>query len=166
MGETTRPPAATTTDRLRSPMEICWQFDYAIDVEKLRNLFTKAKEHQWNAERDLDWDVALDPAMGAGFPVWRWQVEGFFYSMPAINWVGWFVTALIIAWGYETLAGVEFREPSRWTVPLWILNGAFPLGILLVQSLGAAALAGTLALAIPVLAVWSRGEASRNSAAG
>ncbi|RIL00319.1 MAG: hypothetical protein DCC71_18690 [Proteobacteria bacterium] len=51
-----------TTDVLETPMEICWQFDYAIDVEKLRNLYAKAKEQQWNAERDLDWGVAIDPS--------------------------------------------------------------------------------------------------------
>src|SRR4030095_9992140 len=39
-----------TTDLLTAPMEICWQFDYAIDVEKLRNLYAKAKEQQWTAE--------------------------------------------------------------------------------------------------------------------
>ena len=53
---------ASTTEVLRTPMEICWQFDYAIDVEKLRNLYAKAKEQQWNAERDLDWAVAIDPS--------------------------------------------------------------------------------------------------------
>ena len=51
-----------TTDLLKAPMEICWNFDYAIDIEKLRNLYAKAKDAQWNAERDLDWDVALDPS--------------------------------------------------------------------------------------------------------
>jgi hypothetical protein len=51
-----------TTDLLTAPMEICWQFDYAIDVEKLRNLYSKAKEQQWNAERDLAWDTPIDPS--------------------------------------------------------------------------------------------------------
>ena len=50
------------SDVLRAPMEICWQFDYAIEIEKLRNLYAKAKEAQWNAEKDLDWDVAIDPS--------------------------------------------------------------------------------------------------------
>jgi hypothetical protein len=51
-----------TTDLLTSPMEICWQFDYAIDVEKLRNLYSKAKQAQWDAERDLDWSTEIDPS--------------------------------------------------------------------------------------------------------
>ena len=51
-----------TTDVLTAPMEICWNFEYAIDIEKLRNLYAKAKEQQWNAERDLRWDLAIDPS--------------------------------------------------------------------------------------------------------
>jgi para-aminobenzoate N-oxygenase AurF len=62
MPATTHRQPTPTTDLLTAPMEICWQFDYAIDVEKLRNLYAKAKEQQWNAERDLDWTVAIDPS--------------------------------------------------------------------------------------------------------
>jgi hypothetical protein len=51
-----------TADVLKSPMEICWQFDYAIDIDKLRNLYSKSKRMQWDAERDLDWDQEIDPS--------------------------------------------------------------------------------------------------------
>ena len=51
-----------TTDVMNPPMEICWQFDYAIGVEKLRNLYAKAKEQQWNAERDMPWSTPIDPS--------------------------------------------------------------------------------------------------------
>ena len=51
-----------TADVLRAPMEICWQFDYAIDIEKLRNLYAKAKQHQWDAARDIDWSTPVDPS--------------------------------------------------------------------------------------------------------
>jgi len=54
-----------TADVLEAPMEIAWQFDYAISIDKLRNLYSKAKRLQWDAERDLDWDVELD----AGKPI-------------------------------------------------------------------------------------------------
>jgi hypothetical protein len=47
---------------LRSPMEVCWQFDYEIDLDKLRNLYSKAKQSQWDAERDIDWDLEIDPS--------------------------------------------------------------------------------------------------------
>jgi hypothetical protein len=51
-----------TAEILKTPMEIAWQFDYAISIDKLRNLYRKAKRFQWDAETDLDWDVELDAA--------------------------------------------------------------------------------------------------------
>jgi hypothetical protein len=51
-----------TADVLEAPMEIASQFDYAISIDKIRNLYSKAKRLQWDAERDLDWDVELDAA--------------------------------------------------------------------------------------------------------
>jgi hypothetical protein len=52
----------TRSDVLRTPMEIAWQFDYAIDIEKLRNLYSKSKRLQWDAEVDLDWSQTIDPS--------------------------------------------------------------------------------------------------------
>ena len=49
-------------DVLSAPMEICWQFDYAIGIEKLQNLYSKAKRNQWDAEQDLDWSQEIDPS--------------------------------------------------------------------------------------------------------
>jgi hypothetical protein len=49
-------------DVLKTPMEICWQFDYDIDIDKLRNLYSKAKEAQWDAERDIEWATPIDPS--------------------------------------------------------------------------------------------------------
>jgi hypothetical protein len=51
-----------TADVLRAPLEICWQFDYAIGIEKLRSLYSKAKQRQWDAERDVDWSRTIDPS--------------------------------------------------------------------------------------------------------
>ncbi len=51
-----------TADILKSPMEICWQFDYEISREKLRNLYSKSKRLQWDAEQDLDWSIEVDPS--------------------------------------------------------------------------------------------------------
>ncbi len=51
-----------TADVLKTPMEIAWQFDYEIDIEKLRNLYSKAKQRQWDAERDVDWERPVDPS--------------------------------------------------------------------------------------------------------
>jgi len=49
-------------DAFRSPMEICWQFDYAIGIGQLRQLYAKSKRLQWDAERDIDWSLPVDPS--------------------------------------------------------------------------------------------------------
>jgi len=51
-----------TADVLKTPMEICWQFDYEIDSEKLKNLYSKSKRQQWDAEQHLDWSLEIDPS--------------------------------------------------------------------------------------------------------
>jgi len=51
-----------TADVLKAPMEICWQFDYEIGIQKLQNLYSKGKQAQWDAERDLDWSIEIDPS--------------------------------------------------------------------------------------------------------
>ena len=51
-----------TADVLKTPMEIAWQFDYEIGIEKLRNLYSKSKQRQWDAERDVDWELPVDPS--------------------------------------------------------------------------------------------------------
>ena len=53
---------AETTDVLRSPMDVTWQFDYDIDIQKLRNLYSKSKRAQWDAEVDIDWSREIDPS--------------------------------------------------------------------------------------------------------
>lgn len=51
-----------TTDLFKTPMEICWQFDYALEVDKLETLYKKAKQRQWDADERLDWTVEIDPS--------------------------------------------------------------------------------------------------------
>ena len=51
-----------TTDVLKSPMEVCWQFSYDVDEEKLSRLYRKAKKFQWDAEEQMDWSYEVDPS--------------------------------------------------------------------------------------------------------
>ena len=51
-----------TTDVLHSDMEICWQFSYEVDNEKLKMLYSKAKRLQWDAEEQIDWSQPIDPS--------------------------------------------------------------------------------------------------------
>ena len=41
-------------------MQVIYQWNYEPEVEELRNLYVKATEAQWIAERDLDWDRPID----------------------------------------------------------------------------------------------------------
>jgi hypothetical protein len=45
-----------------TPMDIAWNFTYAIDIEKLRKLYSKAKQNQWDGEQQLDWSIEIDPS--------------------------------------------------------------------------------------------------------
>ena len=49
-------------DTYKTPMEIAWQFDYEIGIDKLRNLYSKAKQFQWDGEQKLDWSTEVDPS--------------------------------------------------------------------------------------------------------
>ncbi|MBI1815389.1 MAG: ferritin-like domain-containing protein [Deltaproteobacteria bacterium] len=60
--ETVETPDARQIDGFKAPMEVCWQFDYAISQEKLDNLYRKAKQAQWDAEQQLDWSIEIDPS--------------------------------------------------------------------------------------------------------
>ena len=51
-----------TADVLTTEMQVTWQFDYDIEIEKLRNLYSKSKQNQWDAEKDIDWSIEIDPS--------------------------------------------------------------------------------------------------------
>jgi hypothetical protein len=46
----------------QTPMDVAWNFSYEIDIQKLRNLYSKAKQNQWDGERQLDWSIEIDPS--------------------------------------------------------------------------------------------------------
>jgi hypothetical protein len=51
-----------TADLLKTPMEVCWQFDYEIHLDKLKNLYTKSKKMMWDSDVDIDWNREIDPS--------------------------------------------------------------------------------------------------------
>jgi hypothetical protein len=42
-------------------MEVAWNFDYDGEVQKLDDLYHRAKSNQWDAA-ELDWDTPIDPS--------------------------------------------------------------------------------------------------------
>lgn len=67
--------SATQEPDLSTAMKVVYQWNYGSEVEELRNLYGKALEAQWIAERDLDWDRPIDQValaatpLGIGFPI-------------------------------------------------------------------------------------------------
>jgi putative membrane protein len=114
------------------------------------------------------WDVSMDPAMvktghwvwgtGAmfrGLPGW---LESFFtadafYGMPLSNWLGWFLTATVIA--RVMLAIVPPAEvsdrvaASRFPVALYLANGVMPVALCLRDGFWWAAALGSTAMLVP-----------------
>ena len=95
------------------------------------------------------WDVGLDPAMSAAFPVWSWLEDGSYYGMPLVNWAGWFGTSLIIGAAFERIAGDMQAVRDAWPARIWLLNGAFALGLCAGAGLWPAVAIGAVALVTP-----------------
>lgn len=106
------------------------------------------------------WDVSLDPAMNEAFPFWVYPDGGFFFGMPASNWVGWFAVSFVIMWGYEVIGG-GLRSESPWAPLVFALNCLFPLSVSLVYGLWAAVLFGAVATALPLLVLRAHGRLGR-----
>ncbi len=51
-----------TMEKMKSPMDIVWQWQYEIDIDKLRRLYTMAKQEQWNSDTEINWDREIDPS--------------------------------------------------------------------------------------------------------
>ncbi len=51
-----------TSQSFDTAMRVAWEFDYDVEIEELRNLYSRAKQLQWNAETDIDWSQEVDPA--------------------------------------------------------------------------------------------------------
>ena len=48
-------------DSYETVMQVSWNFDYEGAVEKVQDLYSRAKTNQWNAD-DLNWDTVIDPS--------------------------------------------------------------------------------------------------------
>ena len=99
------------------------------------------------------WDLALDPAMVAAFPVWQWHVDGFFHGMPFQNLVGWFFTSVVILGAYDTIIGAIKPAARSWTYRIWLASAALPIGMAAVRGMWVAVSVGTVAVAVPMVMV-------------
>jgi len=56
--------AGDTCDRIPSSFDTVWQRSYSCDAPDMRSLYEKAKRDQWNASRDIDWSLDVNPDVG------------------------------------------------------------------------------------------------------
>lgn len=116
------------------------------------------------------WDISMDPAMvgtghwawgrgdmfrNAGLPGWltAFFTADAFYGMPLSNWMGWLLTATLVARLMLALVPptvVQQRlERSSFPVVLFLANGVMPVALCLRDGFWWAAVAGTLAMGVP-----------------
>jgi uncharacterized membrane protein len=78
------------------------------------------------------WDLALDPAMSALTPYWRWEETGPYYGMPWMNLVGWFATGVLLMIALERFGGDMLGDalPVGWMAAFYAVVTALPLGML------------------------------------
>lgn len=116
----------------------------------------------WTAVFMIAWDVSLDPAMNQGggtFVFWEYPGGGAFYGMPWVNWIGWGVTSVAIALGFEALGGMEPAGTpltARWAPVAYALNVIFPAAICLLYGLPTAGVLGLVVLAALLWVVHRR----------
>ena len=64
--------SATESDQgYKTLMQVAWEFDYHVGIERIHNLYERAKEQQWNVTTDINWAQGVDPSRpileGEGF---------------------------------------------------------------------------------------------------
>lgn len=52
----------TPDEAYRTDMQIAWTFDYTPSIPAIEDLYQRAKDNQWDAATDMDWDQEVDPA--------------------------------------------------------------------------------------------------------
>lgn len=94
------------------------------------------------------WDLALDPAMSALTPYWRWEDTGPYYGMPWLNLVGWYLTGVVLLGVLDRLADWARLHalPTRWMAGFYGAMVLMPVGML-------AAAGAWLAVVVTIVAI-------------
>jgi putative membrane protein len=128
------------------------------------------------------WDVSMDPAMvktahwiwgdgdlfvrlGLPAPVVAFFTRDIFYGMPASNWLGWYLTGVIISRLVLQIVPPSLYaarlSPTSLPIVLYAVNGIMPVALCLRDDMIWGAVLGTVAMLIPiVLAIFARKPAA------
>jgi uncharacterized membrane protein len=96
------------------------------------------------------WDLLLDPAMSKVTSYWIWGESGSYYGMPWMNLLGWGVTGLVLFIILSKLAPAPNGE-VRFTIWVYLINFALPLGFCVLNRYWLAVLAGSGSVTIALL---------------
>ncbi len=181
-------------DLVPFPIPISWYYmivgSLVITGRLLAARDDNATKWKWSLVGGLilvAWDVSMDPAMvktlhwiwgdgdlfvrlGLPAPVIAFFTKDIFYGMPASNWLGWYLTGVIISRLVlqvvpPTLYAAKL-SPTHLPVVLYAVNGIMPVALCLRDNMIWGAVLGTIAMVIPVaLAVRARPRAHATAAA-
>ena len=121
------------------------------------------------------WDVPMEVQMTNVLPVhWVWDLDkmpawmpGFlgdpiFYGMPLTNWVGWYVTGVIVArlmlWLVPPTVWKRTVAPSSFPLVLYATNGLMPIAVTARHGYWWAVVCGVVCMGLPLLLAWRAGR--------
>jgi uncharacterized membrane protein len=108
------------------------------------------------------WDLLLDPAMSKVTSYWVWGESGSYYGMPWMNLFGWGVTGLVLflilsRWVPNPKGAVRF------SVLVYLVNFALPLGFCALNQYWLAVAAGPLTIAVAWMVCGRLGRGSEGA---
>lgn len=107
------------------------------------------------------WDLVMDPLMVAANH-WVWEIDGAYFGIPLQNFIGWFLTALVILILFlfitrmnpQTSRGKESNNFNRLAILSYAILGGSTVLLAFNNQLGGPALAGLFAMAPWILVAW------------
>ena len=111
------------------------------------------------------WDLVMDPVMVAA-DHWVWEIDGAYFGIPLQNFLGWFLTALIILLLFLVIGrlnpqiskGKESNNFNRLAILSYAILGGSTILLAFNNQLGGPALAGLFAMTPWILVAWWAGK--------
>jgi putative membrane protein len=111
------------------------------------------------------WDLVLDPIM-VHFGFWGWDVDGAYFGVPLLNYLGWWLTTFTIFCTFLLLGRIQGADAGQWVgsfnrlpVVSYAITGLMTVLVGLNIGLAGPAATGFFAMLVwSLLGWWGRGE--------